>query len=173
MDSSPPRANEEWPTPSRRTSRVLRRYAHLSYRQIERTTGIPKSTVHRHTHYNTSRTYRHPGGITQDDYLRDILKGWVEPTFSEFWNQRRILQEDNDGAHGTKTYWNPCAQFKKDKRINLLHPWPPQSPDLSPIENCWRILKSRVRKRQARDDEELKAYLLKEWDKSRKKKSII
>lgn len=103
--------------------------------------------------------------MTLDDYLRDILKGWAEPTFSEFRNERRILQEDNDGAHGTKTHWNPCAQLKKVKKIDLLHPWPPHSPDLSPIENCWRILKSPVRQRQARGDAELKAFLHEEWDK--------
>lgn len=61
MDPSPPRDNEEWPTPTRRTTRMLRRYARLSYRQIERSTGGPQSTAHRHAHYDTSRTYRKRG----------------------------------------------------------------------------------------------------------------
>jgi len=56
MDSSPPPTNGEWPTPSKRTSRVLSRYAHMSVRKISTATGIPKSTVHDQLKASTSRT---------------------------------------------------------------------------------------------------------------------
>ncbi|KFY80303.1 hypothetical protein V499_00821 [Pseudogymnoascus sp. VKM F-103] len=56
MDSSPPPENGDWPTPSRRTSRTLRRYTDYSIRQIAQRTGIPKSTVFDHISAPTSRT---------------------------------------------------------------------------------------------------------------------
>ena len=72
--------------------------------------------------------------------MRDCLKGFIEPTFAQACNKHRILQEDNDGAHGTKTINNPnaIAIWKQEHCINCLK-WPPQSPDLSPIENVWRF----------------------------------
>ena len=103
------------------------------------------------------------GGFTGEDYLRDCLKGFIEPTFAQACNKHRILQEDNDGAHGTKTNNNPNAIWKQEHYINCLK-WPPQSPDLSPIENVWRILKSRVRARNAHNKVELRSIILEEWD---------
>ncbi|KFY61561.1 hypothetical protein V497_02874 [Pseudogymnoascus sp. VKM F-4516 (FW-969)] len=67
MDSSPPLDNQDWPTPSRCTSRVLKRYANFSERQIAVATGIPKSTVHDHLTLPTSRTYRPRGRKTKID----------------------------------------------------------------------------------------------------------
>jgi hypothetical protein len=42
---------------------------------------------------------------------------------------------------------------------------PAQSPDLSPIKKVWRILKGRIRSRKARSKEELRQFILEEWDK--------
>jgi transposase len=80
MDSSPPRPNQEWPTPSRRTSRVLKRYANYSERQVAAATGIPKSTVHDHLSRLTSRTYRQRGrkakiSISTIEKMIKALKG--------------------------------------------------------------------------------------------------
>jgi DNA-binding transcriptional ArsR family regulator len=56
MDSSPPPTDGEWPTPSKRTSRVLSKYAHMSVRKIATATGIPKPTVQNHLKAPPSRT---------------------------------------------------------------------------------------------------------------------
>ena len=72
-----------------------------------------------------------------------------------------ILQEDNDPSHGIRRYG--LAQALKDKYniISLIHP--AQSPDLSPIEACWNILKQRVRNRVYQTLGELKSILQEEW----------
>ena len=72
-----------------------------------------------------------------------------------------ILQEDNDPSHGIRKYG--LAQAHKDKYyiISLIHP--AQSPDLSPIEACWNILKQRVRNRVYQTLGELKSILQEEW----------
>ncbi|KFX88556.1 hypothetical protein V490_07570 [Pseudogymnoascus sp. VKM F-3557] len=322
MDSSPPPENGNWPTPSRRTSRTLRRYTDYSIRQIAQRTGIPKSTVFDHISAPTSRTiakyktgrnhkcdsdtidkiitslqghynervkpwaklikewnlsisartlarefnargyykckacqkglisplnlqrrlqfaednwnqsiiywksviftdechfarnnrsvdyvirargqrfcsdciqvrrkqtnvefsvwaavgwnFKSPlifynktglnGGFTGEDYQRDILEGYIKEEFSKIHRKHYIIQEDNDGAHGTKTKNNPNAKWKQNSSIRFLL-WPPQSPDLSPIENVWRILKSRVRARNATSKDELHQFILEEWEK--------
>jgi transposase len=322
MDSSPPLEGGDWPTPSRRTSRTLRKYTDYSIREISRRTGVPKSTVFEHIHAPTSRTeyknrtgrkhkldnntidkiiaslqghynerikpwatlvkdwklrvspktlirelnargyhkckacqkglisplnlqrrfqfandnwdqsieywkhviftdechfsrnnksvdyvirqkgqrfcsdciqirrrqtkvefsvwaavgwnFKSPlifyektglnGGFTAEDYQRDILEGYIKPTFTKIHNRHYIIQEDNDGSHGTKTKNNPNARWKQQSTLQFLL-WPLQSPDLSPIENVWRLLKSRVRQRNATSKAELQQFILQEWEK--------
>ena len=76
-----------------------------------------------------------------------------------------ILQEDNDGSHGTRgKKMNLARSLRESNWIDtLVHP--AQSPDLNPIEACWNILKQRVRKRTYYGIPELKRILEEEWDK--------
>ncbi len=73
----------------------------------------------------------------------------------------------------------PCI-FNKTMQNHILHTlqspgcggrgygvldWPACSPDLSPIENVWRILKRKMRQRRPRTVAHLKTCLQEEWDK--------
>jgi hypothetical protein len=51
------------------------------------------------------------------------------------------------------------------ERVNLIPDWPPNSPDLSPIENVWGLLKTRVAARNPQNIAELKIILMDEWEK--------
>ena len=107
------------------------------------------------------------GGFTQEDYRKFVLEGFVGPAWDAARNlnyQDYILQEDNDSSHGTLTHQNENFRWKMDHQIPLLQPWPPQSPDLSPIENIWRILKQRVKKRKCTSPQELRQAIQEEWD---------
>ena len=47
--------------------------------------------------------------------------------------------------------------------LDYIDDWPVNSPDLNPIENVWRILKSRVKKHHPTTDKALRKAIEKEW----------
>ena len=80
------------------------------------------------------------------------------------WRQRLfpgtpcLFLQDNPRPHSArvKTVW------LRRHRVHVLY-WPAFSPDLSPIENVWRILKRRIRQRQPWTVEQLKSCIHQEW----------
>ena len=48
-----------------------------------------------------------------------------------------------------------------EQNIDILGPWPGNSPDLNPIENLWSILKRRVDK--LTNSDKLQALIKQEW----------
>lgn len=64
---------------------------------------------------------------------RSLLKLGLEDNF--------IFQQDNDPKHTAKK----SQAFFRSCRIKQLE-WPPQSPDLNPLENLWAILDNRINK---------------------------
>ena len=73
-----------------------------------------------------------------------------------------IFQQDNDSKHVSKL----ARKFFSSKDIHVLD-WPPQSPDLNPIENVWAHLKKKVARRPlpARGMTELWEIVQREWAK--------
>ena len=61
------------------------------------------------------------------------------PDIKELWTEGYIFQQDNATPHSAlarKGYFN-------NNNIKIID-WPPQSPDLSPIENIWGIIKNKL-----------------------------
>ncbi|OAD71788.1 hypothetical protein PHYBLDRAFT_26485 [Phycomyces blakesleeanus NRRL 1555(-)] len=54
-----------------------------------------------------------------------------------------LYQEDNASYHKTTL----AEKFKKDLGLKILE-WPPNSLDLSPIENIWGLLDNKIRARR-------------------------
>lgn len=86
--------------------------------------------------------------ITKQEY-RDVLKNTFLPQGTELFRRLNVtrwyLQQDNDPTHSVAQEeldaWNAAHPRCK---VLLLHGWPPNSPDLSPIENVWAIVKQKV-----------------------------
>jgi transposase len=92
-----------------------------------------------------------------------IVKGYRDT--AEAKGKGFIFQEDNDGGHGTRRQENSARLYKDQINLDFIDNWPAFSPDLSPIENVWRILKGRVRQHELKTKEELKTAIEIEWAK--------
>ena len=61
-----------------------------------------------------------------------------------------------------------CYQGDARPILKALRPkplaWPPRSPDLNPMENCWALLKRSVKRRRPNDLDELENCIYEEWD---------
>ena len=109
------------------------------------------------------------GSMTQEIFSKDILpivyarKCEIE---DEHINEGVfIFQEDNDGSHGTRSQENIARYTKDEMELDYIDNWPAYSPDLNPIENVWRILKSRVKLRHCKSYQELENAIYDEWAK--------
>lgn len=69
------------------------------------------------------------------------------------------FQQDGAPCHQTKA----VKQWLTQNNINLLGPWPGNSPDLNPIENCWVLLKRKVAGHNPTSLKELKNAIKKVW----------
>ena len=105
------------------------------------------------------------GPMTQERYRNEILP--IVRRRKELLDLRgegMIFQEDNDGSHGTRSQENMCRYYKDEIDLDFIDDWPPNSPDLNPIENVWRILKSRVKLHHSMTHQELRKAIEDEWN---------
>lgn len=98
------------------------------------------------------------GNMDSDLYM-DILEDRFEPIALEIMGDSWILQHDGARCHTSRA----VTELLEEMEIETLD-WPPRSPDLSPIENVWSLLKRQVYKRSPRTLFELENFILEEWD---------
>lgn len=97
------------------------------------------------------------GNVNSEKYC-EILES-VKEEADELYPEGWVLQQDNARPH-TSCY---TKRWMQNNNITTLN-WPPASPDLSPIENIWRLMKREVECQQPRDTEELKSAIIEAWD---------
>lgn len=85
----------------------------------------------------------------------------LEEKVPNFMTMRECTHFQHDGA--------PCHQTKAVKEwfgnhaIEILGPWPGNSPDLNPIENCWFQLKKKVSERRPSSLQQLREAIKDVW----------
>ena len=70
-----------------------------------------------------------------------------------------VFQQDGASAHTAKK----TQQYLKSKKITLLEHWPPNSPDLSPIEPIWSWMKHEIKKMTLKNRSDLEAAITEVW----------
>jgi hypothetical protein len=111
------------------------------------------------------------GAFTQQNYLDQVLKPHIEPILEEFGvhthklDMEPLFMEDGNSAHGHKSTKNCCAKWRTSHGI-ILMPHPSTSPDMNPIEKCWRRIKQALhrRRRQPTTEAEMRAAVTEEWE---------
>ena len=77
------------------------------------------------------------GKINSEKYI-EMVKEYIEPEL-EASEVPLILMQDNAPCHKART----TLDYLLEKNITTLN-WPPQSPDLNPIEHIWAIIKQKL-----------------------------
>ena len=73
--------------------------------------------------------------------------------------EKLIFQQDNAACHTSKDSKAAIDILFGENTIE----WPPNSPDLSPIENVWAILKEKLSKRNIKNYDDLRENILDIW----------
>lgn len=89
--------------------------------------------------------------LTLDQYLLPQIDEW-------YGGEEVIFQQDNAPCHKAAS----VKSFLEDREISTMQ-WPPYSPDLSPIENLWAILKRKLHVKSLTSVQQLTNHLTDLW----------
>ncbi len=99
------------------------------------------------------------GTINAERYIQVLEQHMLPSRRRLFQGRPCIFQHDNARPHTASI----TTSWLRRRRIRVLK-WPACSPDLSPIENIWRIIKRKMRQRRPNTVEQLEACIRQEWD---------
>jgi len=103
-----------------------------------------------------------PGVKVNGQYYRDILLTRdLMPDIKQY-SDYFTFQHDGAPAHRARE----TVELLKLEMPDFITPWPPNSPDLNPVDyKIWGILEERVYKTSSKDVDELRCRIAEEWDK--------
>lgn len=113
------------------------------------------------------------GAFKQGDYLSQILEPHIQGILEAFAvithqlapSAEPLFMEDGNSAHGHKSQRNCCAKWRTAHGI-ILMPHPSTSPDMNPIEKCWRWIKQKLHRlpHQPTTEAEMEAAVTELWE---------
>ena len=144
---------------------VVNMYAGITKHGVTKAHLVTGTSKHKTTYKN--KQGQPAKNITSAEY-EDVVTNTFLPEGARIFTAAGmsgwILQQDNDPTHKAASAralnaWNENRRAS----IELLENWPPNSPDLSPIENAWAHVQATVNAAGCKDFEEFQATLLKAW----------
>lgn len=96
--------------------------------------------------------------INAERYIQVLEQHMLPSRRRLFQGRPCIFQHDNAKPHTASI----TASWLRRRRVRVLN-WPACSPDLSPIENIWRIIKRKIRQKRPKTVEQLESYIRQEW----------
>src|SRR5271169_3045991 len=95
---------------------------------------------------------------TAKDFVEIVYEGELRNFMDKISNS--VLMEDGAPVHRSRV----SGEWQQQHMVEKLN-WPPNSPDLNPIENVWKILKDAVQhyRKRPRTLEEMNKALQEEW----------
>lgn len=99
------------------------------------------------------------GTMKQDQY-KEVLEGTLMPYIRNlpYAHSEYMFMQDGAPCHTARSINN----YFDNTNLCVL-PWPGNSPDLNPIENCWALLKSKVYSRPNTTVDMLKKNIIDIW----------
>ena len=100
--------------------------------------------------------------MNQFNYL-ELLCDYLPSSFDDC--TAEVFQQDGAPCHTAKS----VKQWLCDCYVRFIDDWPGNSPDLSPIENLWAIIKRRLQGKDTSNLKKLESAIRKKWDNLKKK----
>ncbi len=99
------------------------------------------------------------GTMNAERYIKVLEQHMLPSRWRVFQGRPCVFQQDNAKPHisAITTAW------LRSGRVRVLN-WPVYSPDLSPIENIWPIIKRKICQRRPRTLQQMKTYIRQKWD---------
>lgn len=131
--------------------------------------GMTKPHFVTGTHKQHNKYFNKQGdparNITAAEY-EGVLTNTLLPEGCRIFGARGVycweLQQDNDPTHRAASTITAAYIKSKGCSISVLGGWPPNSPDLSPIENVWSYVQAKVDARGCKTFDEFKGAVAEE-----------
>lgn len=125
----------------------------------------PVAGTSKHKTQHLNKQGKQAKNITASEY-REVLQVTLLPEGNKLFRQHHtrswVLQQDNDPTH--KVAHSTVAAYRTVPAcsIEVLKDWPPNSPDLNPIENVWSYVQRKVNLMGCKTFEDFKEAVLQE-----------
>ncbi len=102
------------------------------------------------------------GTMNAERYIKVLEQHMLPSRWRLFQGRSCVFQQDNAKPHTAAI----TTAWLRSRRVRVLN-WPACSPDLSPVENIWRIIKWKIKQRWPRTLQQLETFIGQEWDQIR------